>query len=84
MANTWKGPGVLLLKGSRVIRPGNLIPDGALTPERLIALGDMIAVDAPSRPSPFPLPLPVPQTAIPVSNPVTQGLKRGFRPGPKR
>jgi hypothetical protein len=46
MAITWKGPGSLLLNGKRLVLPGQVVPDGALTPARIAVLQNMLTIEA--------------------------------------
>jgi hypothetical protein len=46
MVITWKGPGSLLLNGKRLVLPGQVVPDGALTEARIEVLRNMLTVKA--------------------------------------
>jgi hypothetical protein len=43
MPNIWKGPGCLLIKGGKLIKPGQEIPEGMLSNRRIDDLGTKIS-----------------------------------------
>jgi|WetSurMetagenome_2_1015567.scaffolds.fasta_scaffold18075_4 hypothetical protein len=72
MVITWIGPGSLLLNGKRLVLPGQVVPDGALTPARIEVLRNMLTVKAelvvPVQPV-IPVVVTAPQAALSVADP---------------
>jgi hypothetical protein len=64
MTIIWKGPGCLLINGRQLIKPGERVPELALTAERIEALAALLTIKRPP-------PVVVAQPPVVVSRPAT-------------
>jgi hypothetical protein len=47
MTIIWKGPGCLLINGRQLVKPGERVPENALTDERIEALKALVEIKRP-------------------------------------